>query len=119
MLLLPCHPVLTHRSLIVAAIHGCIQNLQPISVALWQQKGPFHWAAHKILGVASKKVQLENSFGACNAHTSRNWTDIGSGGIHNSTVDHSVTLNGQFLIEKKGPIRVVLRLQAALEGSRR
>ena len=119
MLLFPCHPILTHCSMVVAAIHGCIQDLQPTSVALWQRKGPFHWAAHEILGVVSKKVRLEYSFGACNAHTRRNWTDVGSGGICNSTVDHSITLNGQFSTENKEPIRVVLRLQVALEGSRR
>ena len=51
--------------------------------------------------MTSKKVRSENSFGACDAHTSRNRTDIGSGGVRNSTVDDSFTLNDQFPIENK------------------
>jgi hypothetical protein len=99
------------------AIHGGIQDLQSTSVALWQGKGPFHWAAHQVLGMALKKMQSENSFGACNTHTCRYQTEIGAGGICISLVDGSLMLNGQFLIENKQLIRVVLCLQVTLEGS--
>ena len=119
MLRFPPHPVLTQGSLMVLAIHGIIRKLQSTSVPLQQWMGPFHWAVHQILGMALKKIRLENSFGACNAHTCQYPTEVGSSGICNSSVDDSFMLKGQFLIENKGPIHVVLCLQVALEGSRR
>jgi hypothetical protein len=99
------------------AVHGRVRDLQSISVALRQGKGPFHWAAHQILGVMLKKVRLENSFGACNTHTSRYWAEVSTGGIRNSLVNPRLTLNGQFLVENKQPIHVVLGFQMASEGS--
>jgi hypothetical protein len=102
----------------VMTIHGCVRDLQSASVALRQGKGPFHWATHQILGVTSKKVRLENSFGACDAHASRYWEKICTGGVRISSVNLGLTLSSQFLIENNRPIRVVLGFQMALEGSR-
>jgi hypothetical protein len=51
--------------------------------------------------MVSKKMRLESSFGACNAHTCRYRIEIGAGGFCISSVDDSLTLNGQFLIENK------------------
>ncbi len=69
MLYFPCHPILAQGSLVVGAIHGGIQDLQSTLGALRQGKGPFRWATHQILGVTSKKMRSESSFGASNAHT--------------------------------------------------
>jgi hypothetical protein len=118
MLYFPHHPILSQGSLIVGAIHGGVRDFQSTLGAPQQGKGSFHWAAHQILGVTSKKMRSESSFGACNAHTCRYRARIGTGGIYNSLVDPWPTLNGQFSIENKGPIRIVLGLQMALEGSR-
>ncbi len=55
-----------------------------------------------------KKVRLENSFGTCNAHTGRYWVEVSTGGIRNSLINPRLMLNGQFLVENKQLIRVVL-----------
>jgi hypothetical protein len=117
MLYPPCYPIPAQDSLVVTAVHCRVRDLQSTSVALRQGKGPFRWAAHQFLGVTSKKVRSENSFGACNAHTSRYWGEVSTGGIRNSLVNPRLTLNGQFPLENKQPIRVVLGFQMALEGS--
>ncbi len=93
----PCHPIPAHGSLTVPAIDGCIHDLHSTSVVLWQGKGPFNWAAHQILGVLLKKV----SFGACNAHTSWNWTEVGFGDNYSSLVNNSFMLTSQFPIENQ------------------
>ncbi len=67
----------------------------------------------------SKKVRSENSFRAYNAHTSLYWVEVSTGGIRNSSVNPRLTLNGQFPVENKQPIRVMLGFQMALEGLRR
>ena len=87
-----------HRKgcLVTSAIRGRNQDLQSTCVALQQGKGPFHWAAHQVLGMALKKVQVENGlFRACNART-----------CHMPVPDRNryrwrFTRNGQFSIENK------------------
>ncbi len=64
-----------------------------------------------------KKMRSENSFGACDRHTSQYWAEVSTGGVCNSSVNLRLVLNGQFLVENKQPIRVVLGFQMALEGS--
>ncbi len=50
-------------------------------------------------------------------HTSRYWAEVSTIGIYNSLVNSRLMLNGQFLVESKQPILVVLGFQMALEGS--
>ncbi len=64
-----------------------------------------------------KKVRSENSFITCNVHTGWYWAEVSTGGIRNSLINPRLTLNGQFLVENKQPIRVMLGFQMALEGS--
>jgi hypothetical protein len=119
MLYPPCYHIPAEGSLVVTAIHGRVHDLQSTSVALRQGKGPFRWAAHQILGVTSKKVRSENSFGTCGAHTGWYWAEVSTGGICNSSINPRLTLNGQSPVEKKRLICVVLGFQMAVEGSYR
>jgi hypothetical protein len=73
--------------------------------------------SHHTRGVALKKVQLESSFRARDAHASRHRAKVCAGGIWDSLIDLRLTINGQLSIENKQPIRVMLGLQMTLEGS--
>ena len=68
MLFPPRYPILAEGSLVVMAIHGHVQDLQPASVTLGQWKGPFRWAVYQILGMTSKKVRLEQLRSMRNQH---------------------------------------------------